>query len=171
MQVTTILVVLLVLVLRDVVVGFRMPSSSRLVLQRSLTSKHSRLLTSMHSNLVPHDTNSVSHTNSLRNDEIRTKSSKRMDWLWVGALAALSLSTVVSLKTILDQRRKSKGLKQRLGGSSICIYCSGSGKIVCGGCLGLRRGPDDAPCSTCAGTGTVRCANCQGTGVVEREYY
>jgi hypothetical protein len=55
-----------------------------------------------------------------------------------------------------------------------CVYCDGSGEIMCGHCLGtgmvsymdaegtLRLGER---CENCEGTGTVVCINCQGSGL------
>ena len=54
-----------------------------------------------------------------------------------------------------------------------CLYCDGSGQIVCGHCLGTRvldiTAEDGTSskqvCPNCEGTATVVCINCQGSGL------
>lgn len=55
-----------------------------------------------------------------------------------------------------------------------CVYCSGTGQILCGHCLGMRTmsyadgmggAVHGAECGNCASSGTVVCINCQGSGV------
>lgn len=78
--------------------------------------------------------------------------------------------TVGVIGTVLAAQIKKGEVKERLK----CVYCDGSGEIMCGHCLGtgmvsymdaegtLRLGE---PCENCEGTGTVVCINCQGSGL------
>ena len=58
--------------------------------------------------------------------------------------------------------------------SSRCVYCSGSGRILCGHCLCSRTVTflDEngvivtQTCANCDSTGSVVCINCQGDGVM-----
>jgi len=71
--------------------------------------------------------------------------------------------------TVISTMIKKEEVKDRLK----CVYCDGSGQILCGHCLGLRyvRGTDaqgapiNVKCPNCEGTGTVVCINCQGSGM------
>lgn len=71
--------------------------------------------------------------------------------------------------TVIATMIKKDEVKDRLK----CVYCDGSGQILCGHCLGhgVIRGMDASgnmisePCPNCEGTGTVVCINCQGSGL------
>ena len=71
--------------------------------------------------------------------------------------------------TVISAQIKKDEVKGRLK----CVYCDGSGQIVCGHCLGARTLSYqtesgslvmDEQCSNCESTGTVVCINCQGSG-------
>jgi len=69
--------------------------------------------------------------------------------------------------TVISTMIKKEEVKDRLK----CVYCDGSGQILCGHCLGMGevRGED---CNTCESTGTVVCINCQGSGMsVPEEFF
>lgn len=64
---------------------------------------------------------------------------------------------------------KKSQVKERLK----CTYCDGTGKILCGKCLGRGtvQTKDESgqwvmtPCTNCESSGTVVCINCQGSGL------
>ncbi len=72
--------------------------------------------------------------------------------------------------TVIATQVKKGEVKGRLK----CVYCDGSGQILCGHCLGSRAlsYKDEGGglvmgehCSNCEATGTVVCINCQGSGL------
>jgi len=67
--------------------------------------------------------------------------------------------------TVVSTLIKKGEVKDRLK----CLYCNGSGQIVCGHCLGTGTvklsATESVACSNCEGTGTVVCINCQGSGL------
>lgn len=72
--------------------------------------------------------------------------------------------------TVIAAQVKKGEVKERLK----CVYCDGTGQILCGHCLGTRvvsfTNDDGAlmlgeDCDTCEKTGSVVCINCQGSGL------
>ena len=79
--------------------------------------------------------------------------------------------TVGVIGTVIAAGIKKDQVKERLQ----CVYCEGSGQIMCGHCLGTGKISyyNEAlgelvlgeTCPNCEGTGTVVCINCQGSGM------
>ena len=73
--------------------------------------------------------------------------------------------------TVIAAQIKKGQVKDRL----TCVYCDGTGQILCGHCLGppgvLSYTDDDGKlvlgedCANCEKTGSVVCINCQGSGL------
>ena len=75
------------------------------------------------------------------------------------AIAGFIGGTVGTLGTAATALFKRKEVKDRL----TCMYCDGTGRILCGKCLGAPAGCDQ--CDKAAKGPTVRCINCQGSGM------
>jgi len=93
-----------------------------------------------------------------------------------GAISGFIGGTVGVLGTIVSTMIKKEEVKDRLK----CVYCDGSGQIICGHCLASREvATTDAKgnvvwetCENCEGTGTVVCINCQGSGMsIPEEFF
>jgi hypothetical protein len=70
-----------------------------------------------------------------------------------GAVGVLSALLVVEINNIK---------KQQL---TRCLYCQGSGYLMCGNCVGAGLEPGSTSCcGFCAGTGKVMCTSCLCTG-------
>jgi len=77
------------------------------------------------------------------------------------AIAGFIGGTVGTLGTAATALFKRNEVKDRL----TCMYCEGSGRILCGKCLGAPGG-----CGQCdGGQGSVVCINCQGSGMAVPE--
>ena len=63
--------------------------------------------------------------------------------------------------TVIATQIKKGEVQERLK----CVYCDGTGEILCGHCLGSPSSVALKTCDNCEDTGSVVCINCQGSGL------